>query len=218
MLTENIYRKLVFRKNKIKYPLDIYPSCFDHKKCIFFHIPKVGGTSVCLALFGYQVGHLYFNQLYNSNPKKAMTYFKFTLVRNPWDRLVSAYHFLLSGGMNSSDESWAKNNLAEYDGFEDFVKKWINNKNIYTYIHFVPQYEFISDINGVVKADFIGKIENIDNDIKKISSTLNTEIKLNKLNGSKQRPYTEYYNDETKKIVFEVYEKDITLFGYEFGR
>ena len=69
---------------------------FDKKKCIFFHIPKTAGISLVKALFGdLDWGHRdvkYYRNVFNK--KKFDSYFKFTFVRNPYDRLFSAYSFL----------------------------------------------------------------------------------------------------------------------------
>ena len=200
-----------------QYPLDAYPSCFDSNQCIFFHIPKAAGTSVCMALFGYQVGHLSFEQLYYSNPKKAMTYFKFTFVRNPWDRLVSAYHFLLAGGMNANDSNWGRDNLTQYVDFNDFVKNWLNEKNVNTYIHFIPQHRYVESSNGVVKVDFVGKTETLSKDIEVVTQKLGKQIHLEKTNESKHGLYIDYYNQASIDIVSRVYQRDIELFGYKFG-
>jgi len=216
MIGEQI-KKIKLKRMKLSYQLDRYPSAFDRNKCIFFHIPKAAGSSVCLSLFGYQTGHLSFNSLYDSNPQKASTYYKFTFVRNPWARLVSAYHFLSAGGMYKTDRVWAESNINKYDGFDDFVNKWVSEDNIHSFIHFIPQHKFISDKNGVIRADFVGKTENIQNDFKIISSTLGLESELLHSNKSNHNSYVDYYDDKTKQIVASVYEKDINLFGYEFG-
>jgi chondroitin 4-sulfotransferase 11 len=183
----------------------------------FFHIPKAAGTSICMALFGYQVGHLNFNRLYNSNPKKAMTYYKFTFVRNPWDRLISAYHFLLSGGMNANDMNWGQHNLTNYIDFNDFVKNWLNEKNINTYVHFIPQHRFLESSNRIIKVDFVGKTETLNRDIEIVSNKLGKQIFLEKINESKHASYVDYYNQESINTVSRVYERDIELFGYKFG-
>ena len=69
---------------------------FDEKKCIFFHIPKTAGISLVKALFGdLDWGHRDVNYYINVFDKKRFNdYFKFTFVRNPYDRLFSAYSFL----------------------------------------------------------------------------------------------------------------------------
>jgi len=218
MIGEQLIKKINLKRMKFNYQLDRYPSAFDRNKCIFFHIPKAAGTSVCLSLFGCQTGHLNFNSLYNSNPQKASTYFKFTFVRNPWSRLVSAYHFLQAGGMYESDKVWADNNIKAYSEFSDFVYKWVNQENVNSFTHFIPQHKFISDENGVIRADFVGKTENIQKDFQVVSSILGLDAKLQHSNKSNHNSYVDYYDNRTKAIVASVYEKDINLFGYEFGK
>jgi len=209
----NLEAKYLRYKNR----LDRYPACFDHHECVFFHIPKAAGTSVCMSLFGYQVGHLTFKSLYDSNPEKATKYFKFTFVRNPWARLVSAYHFLMAGGMNDEDKKWKDETLVNYDGFKSFVMNWLNEDSIHSQVHFIPQYEFLIDDNGVMKADFVGKTENINKDYQKVLDMLGIESSLSFNNQSNHDIYTEYYDEQTKDIVSSLYKKDIELFGYKYG-
>lgn len=197
--------------------LDLFPASFDRHKCIFFHIPKAAGTSVCMSLFGYQVGHLTFDKLYNSNPRKTLAYYKFAFVRNPWARLVSAYCFLKDGGMNQTDKAWMEKNLVDYKDFNEFVTGWVNEENINSYVHFIPQYKFISDKNGIIRADFVGKTENFQKDVEVVLSAIGFKAEFTNENKSKHNIYTDYYDEQTKEIVAKVYEKDIELFGYSFN-
>ena len=145
-------------------------------------------------------------------------YFKFAICRNPWDRLVSAFHFLKAGGMYSGDRIWANNNLAEYHNFSEFVMRWVNKKNIYRKIHFVPQYEFICDSKGVIAVDFLGEFEKIDEAFHFISSQLGLKgRKLMRSNTTaRNTDYRSYYGAREVEIVAEVYRRDIELFNYEF--
>ena len=90
---------------------------------LHLHPEDLAGVSLCEALYAtpiishallrhYQV--VYDWQTYES-------YFKFAFVRNPWDRLLSAYRFLLSGGWHDRDRRWAHRHLARHTSFEAFV-------------------------------------------------------------------------------------------------
>ncbi len=198
------------------YPLDIYPGCFDEYECIYIHIPKAAGTSVCMSLFGHQVGHIPFSRFYHSNPQKAASYFKFTFVRNPWSRLVSSYFFLKAGGMNSEDAAWSRRNLEKFETFEDFVNGWVTPENIRSHVHFLPQLHFLTDENGTLKINYVGKVENMAADIGIVAARIGRAADLEMFNQSRHDVYTKYYSPETREIVGRVYEKDIETFGYKF--
>lgn len=209
---------------------------FNKSKCIFVHIPKTAGVSVVKSLFGNLAGgHTKireYKQIYSETEFK--NYFKFTFVRNPWDRLVSAYNFLNTGGMNEQDKNWAENNLKKYENFDSFVKGWLNRENIYSYPHFIPQFEFVCLKGLEPVVDFIGYFENLEADFKFVADKLGIQAKLQYLNKTRsekeyytdkivqivvdeKKDYTEYYNDETVQIIADVYREDIEIFGYDFG-
>ncbi|WP_435412942.1 sulfotransferase family 2 domain-containing protein [Psychroserpens mesophilus] len=192
---------------------------FDDLKCIFVHIPKAAGVSVNKALFGnYGGSHLKLKDYQLIfNKKEFYKYYKFTFVRNPWDRLVSTYFFLKNGGFHENDKAWFDDNLSQFEDFEDFVLNWLNDENSYKWIHFIPQYEFIT-LNNKVLVDDIFKLEDINESIKIISKKLNIPIELKHENQNPNRDskYREYYTPEMKDIVGLVYKKDIELFDYQF--
>lgn len=191
---------------------------FDDKKAIFVHIPKCAGVSVNQTLFGNLAGgHTTLEEYLNVfEPHCINSYFKFTIVRNPWDRIVSAYFFLKKGGFGEEDRNWFNEELGSFSSFDDFVKRWLNKENIWKWHHFRPQYHYMLDKREKVPLDFVGFLENLDDDFSYITKKIGIRADLPRSNKSEHRNYQDYYNDETKEIVGEVYSKDIKMLGYNF--
>ncbi len=90
------------------------------------HIPKTAGISVAESLFGYLPYHYTLSDYKLIYGRRTFRqYFKFAFVRNPFDRLFSAYRFLMKGGWNEGDRRWAEENIARYDSFAEFVERWL---------------------------------------------------------------------------------------------
>ena len=194
---------------------------FDEHKCIFVHITKCAGISIATSLFGnlggghFRIPHyqLIFSQ------SEFTEYYKFTFVRNPWDRLVSAFLFLKKGGANKIDKQWAKENLSQYTDFNTFVTRWVNRKNVNKWKHFVPQYKFLCQPGSQTPVvDFIGHFECINEDFTNVQNRLNSHSNLQNLNKTEgiKKDYREYYTEAAKKIVADVYLEDIWILGYDF--
>ncbi len=191
---------------------------FDKYKTIFIHVPKCAGVSVNHTLFGNLAGgHATLNDyLHVFEPELIENYFKFTIVRNPWDRLVSAYFFLKKGGFNKDDKDWFERELSQYDSFEQFVTEWVNKENILRYHHFRPQTNYIFDKYRKIPIDFVGFFENLDDDFDYIANKIGVPDHLPKKNAGEHKRYQDYYNDKTMEIVAKVYEEDINVLGYNF--
>lgn len=186
---------------------------FDKHKTIFFHIPKTGGNSIYESLFSKeQWGHrdvAYYRFVFGK--KKFETYFKFCLVRNPYDRLYSAYCFLKKGGMNKNDENFNFEYLSSYNSFEEFIEKGLHKKEIINWVHFKPQHLFIQDKKGNLAVDFVGKLENIENDFNKLKTILDKEsAMLTHINKSKKENII--LNDFSKNKIKTIYRDDFLLF------
>lgn len=194
-------------------------TCFDNHQCIFIHIPRTGGVSISNALFGHLIGHHRTAEQYRCifGHSAFRKYFKFTFVRNPWDRAVSAFSFLKAGGMDELDKQWARDYLSDYDNFDSFVRGWITPQNIRKIIHFVPQHEFIYSDDLRPFIDFTGRFEDLDADFQRVRYRLGLQTALQHMNASNRREYKRYYTRQSRDIIGEVYRTDIVLFGYDFG-
>ena len=169
-------------------------------KCIFIHIIKTGGVSIATALnMKDKQCHLSAKQIREIAGEKAWkNYFKFTIIRNPWDKMVSSYHY--------NHHKWVPPGTP----FEDYIRRWGNGPQI---TRFPPQNSpYINE-----KLDFIGRFEELETDFKAIADYLgHPEISLPHLNRSKHRSYRNYYSVESRKIVESKFSKDIKLWGYEY--
>ena len=159
--------------------------------------------------------------------KKYEDFFIFTFVRNPYDKLYSAYLYLKN---ILKEENFKKiHNIQENkDFFVDFNTFIRNYKkvSITAYFHaFVTQYEHLSDSTGNIKINFIGKLENIDNDLLNILSILKIhhinhdhelffERKMNKLSDDDFNIAFDY-NEESFEFINEHFAIDFELFGYK---
>jgi len=194
---------------------------YDQRRCIFVHIPKCAGVAVAGSLFGnLGGGHLTFDDYTRIfSPGEVLSYFKFTIVRNPWDRLLSAFRFLRQGGFSAEDRAWAEANISSFADFDEFVRAWVNRENIWAWYHFRPQYHYIREKHDRVRLDFIGRLESIEDDFACIADRLGCSRAIPKVNqsASGRVDYVDYYTPETVAIVAEAYREDIDLLGYSFG-
>jgi len=196
---------------------------FDEHRCIFVHVPKTAGVSISRELFGnLSGGHTpiaTYERVFSRRDFES--FFKFAFVRNPWDRLLSAYNFLNSGGMSEGDRRWASRNLAGIADFSEFVTGHLRKKNILSSIHFVPQYRFLCWPHSTeIRVDFVGKYESLNRDFLTVKAHIKSAPvgDLPHFNRGKSggRDYRQAYNRETRDIVADVYRQDIELFGYAF--
>lgn len=147
---------------------------FYKNNILFIHIPKTSGTYIENQLKKYEIGenlgyiehlstykqHLTYKQYKELYGEKINEYFIFTIIRNPYDRLYSAYKQYFS---SSSDTYLIK--MIQSNNFEDFVINKLENilqsKNNYkgNITHILPQSEFIKNSMSNIK---LIKYENLN--------------------------------------------------------
>ncbi len=190
---------------------------YDEHRCIFVHITKTAGTSVAKSLFGYLPYHYTATDYRVIYSRKTFEhYYKFAFVRNPWDRLYSAYRYLQAGGWNDDDKRWADEHLSGYDDFNVFVHDWLNTANIEKHIHFRPQYRFVCDRHRNILIDYLAYFETINDDFDYLARQLGIEARIGHHNANPANHYSQVYDPAARERVAEVYADDIALFGYDF--
>lgn len=199
----------------------------SHKhKFIFFKPWKVGGNSVEHNL----ITHCGDNDIIDNthrNPKDTLDivgekifneYFKFTIARNPWDRMVS-YFWWQDGGLIGENhrENVEKLVKLKFNGYEfkEQFAKWIGN-----YSHFNEPFYF--DEKGNKLMDCYMQFERLATDYKKVCNKLKLPYTPLKQIGKfpfkkKNRKYWEYYNYESGAVVAQRHKKIIEMFNYKCG-
>lgn len=191
---------------------------FDELECIFVHILKSAGKPINWELFGNLGGAHRTIRSYKRvfGPLPFSRFFKFTFVRNPYSRFLSAYRFLKNGGYCKKDLIWASQNLAQYNTFSYFVHSCLSEESINKFVHFKPQYMFICDRSFEPDLDYIGRHETNSEDSNTICRVLNTnrELKVHNQGPVKKALWSDFYTEEMYDKVYQVYKKDFDLFGY----
>ena len=158
-------------------------------------------------------------------------FFKFAFIRNPWHRLASAHNTLMRrdpfGDRRPFDARWGLSFARIYEimkgdrsfeAFVDFVKYKERDHTEYVNGHWRSQVGLLQ-LGGVLKMkyDFIGRLENIQEDFPYVLNKLNLpEEHLYKNNVSPKYNWREYYNTKLIDQVGEYYTRDIEEFDFRY--
>jgi hypothetical protein len=190
------------------------------RRCIFVHVPKAAGTSINMALYGRPLGHYRATEIRRRFPRLFEESFVFSFVRNPWDRVLSAYRFAVQGRtpvMGVRDPS--QYDIPEFETFERFLLEWLAPREVEQLdFIFQPQRGFITDASGESIVDYVGKVEGIAEQMQYVEDRLGIKIALPRVNRTGVGGgYTEAYkNERMVKLVADKYRDDIVAFDYEF--
>lgn len=182
------------------------------KPFIFIHINKTGGSSIETALnlkLEHSTAKSKIDQVGLEHWKRCFT---FAFIRNPYDRVVSHYHYRVQTNQtNLAVESidfnkWVKLAYGEKD------REYYNNP-----LMFMPCLDWIADENQKILISKTCRFEKLHRDFYYVCSRIGIKpIKLLHLKKSSRDDYQRYYNDESIEIISSHFAKDLERFGYGF--
>jgi len=208
------------------------------RKYIFVHAPKTAGTSMALALEARAMkddimlgdtpkavkrrkrlkdvqarGRLWKHSTLADidgliDEAQLEGLFAFTLVRNPWDRMVSYYHWLQKQSFDHAAVT-----LAGSLNFQDFAQ----HPRIVSSFQATPARFYMTDASGVERCNAYIRIEHFAEDAKPLFEHLGFELALEHVNqSSRDQNYQSYYCAASRAAVEKACAEDIERFGYRF--
>ncbi|MAH48562.1 hypothetical protein CMI37_22240 [Candidatus Pacearchaeota archaeon] len=202
-------------------------------KAVFIHVAKCAGTSINYELRNEQSIFYYAancarpkktSAQKNKKPKKRRrpekklsgkrrisdfdeSYYSFGFVRNPFERMVSAWKCPWVG------KPWCQSFL-DFLYYIDKTDNEFAKSHVWSYLD--PRQSLFNP-DGTQRASFIGRYERLQEDFDSVCSNISIkQRKLPHLNKREHKPYQEYYNEESTSIVSERYKEDLKYFDYEF--
>jgi hypothetical protein len=182
-------------------------------KYIFIPVRRAAGTSISGVL---GKSESLFNRGVLSDDwyediEKYRDYFVFTVVRNPWDRLISGYFYSGQGSR------YGRRCLS----LGEFIKGLPTKEGNYKWWFHITRTltEMLIDRDGKFVADFAIRFENLEADFKHVCDRIGLEgVELPQLRATDHKHYSTYYNDKTRRAVYRKFRSDIDYFGYKFER
>jgi len=209
------------------------------RRFLFIHAPKTGGTSMARALEAramkedimlgdtpkalqrrkllegvHAAGRLWKHATLADldglvHAEEMDDLFIFTMVRNPWDRMVSYYHWLR---MQSFDHPSVT--LAKRLEFEAFVAAPLIAQSFRA----SPAASYLTDARGAERANLFIRLEHLAKDITPLEAHLGFALDIPHVNRSMRAlDYRAAYSDDSRARVSQMCAVDIARFGYQFG-
>jgi chondroitin 4-sulfotransferase 11 len=178
---------------------------------IFVHINKTAGTSILKAIGQARKKHLTAREIIGRvGLDQWEEAYKFTVVRNPWNKVVSHYKYRVKTNQTQMG--------VKHISFKEWViRTYGEEKDEYYYDNakmFQPQVAWLKDLDGVISFDRIIKFENLSAGFKEVSSALGLTDELDHLNRTSKTNFSEFFDEETAQVVAHWFQEDIDFFGY----
>lgn len=137
--------------------------------------------------------------------EKFNQYFKFAFVRNPWERLVSEYEYLLERPTHGRHAR-----VKKLGSFKQFIHMQIPRSDAY-------QINMLCNRKGDLLTDFVGKLEHLQSDWQTVCERIGIPCQpLPHKNTTKHRRFQDYYDNQSRQLVARHWCREIKLFEYDF--
>lgn len=194
----------------------------DQVKCIYIHIPKTGGHTIDkyflnLGLVSQSIWHGTCRDIIEMVGEETFNaYYRFTVVRNPWERWLSEYLWQGSAFSTQIPTPWGNKKIS----FADFCRsdfRWYPKKQI-AQGHLADQAHFVYTPDDKCLVNDVIRFEEFQVGFASMCRKLKLPVvNLPRLNATTHGPYWEYYNDELAELIGKRFERDVRLFNYRFG-
>ena len=120
-------------------------------------------------------------------------------------------------------DRWQRGETLHSIARHTFIKTFTGTFDQYVRIYRLYQYSMLDQltVNGKITVDYIGRYEQLQESFDYVCEQLGISKQvlphLNLNANKKYSHYTDYYTDDTRRLVELVYRRDITQFGYKFG-
>ena len=186
--------------------------------CVFIHIPKTGGGSIRRGLFQGAVEGPEFGEM----PAAWRGKFAFCFVRNPFDRLISAWKMFTQG---MQDSVWAYpadgDPTLSLAAFLDIVEDERVGDGIarQTFAQKVRQHTLpqTHPLNSLSDADFVGRFERYQADLAHVLARIGRPgVAAAHMNRTVRGDYRDYFDTDTRARAEAFYAEDLSRLGYRF--
>ena len=136
------------------------------------------------------------------------SYFRFSIVRNPWDRVISQFTFMAR-----------RPDLCAFIGMQPNapLKQYLQLIGKRRHVQWDHQVRFLYDDDGNCLVNLVGRFEAFESSIQSIMSRLGMKAgPVRHDNPGMRGPYQSYYDAEAREMVSTLYAEDIQTFGYTF--
>lgn len=178
---------------------------------VFIHIPKTGGSSIERALGLRHEHKTALDKADEIGRERWDRRFTFVVVRNPFDRAVSHYHWRVATGKAGPVEDprsfpdWVRATYADRDA------RYVLSSRMFT-----PQRDWVEDREGEVLVEFLARFERLEQDWTVICERIGTAVELPHDKKTVRGDYREYYDPESRSLVEAHYAADLEAFDYDF--
>ena len=178
-------------------------------------MPKTAGVSISHILKNYGIDNIgtqhsplrEYRELIDKKDYDSL--YKFCVVRNPWDLLISYY---FSPHWAESKDPYFKEHPHDKLNSPDELIYYLKTdlQPLRYYISTDNKKGLIEEINYVIRFD------NLEEDFKNVERTLGINENLPVKNKSEHVHYREYYDEKLKNMVYEKFKEEIKFFNFEF--